>query len=350
MQYPELTPRLTEIPDVSEKALTLFSDNLVWDNVFPWGLGRGEYRGNAQFIDELLPRFKRVGSNFLSLSLLGATVSPANILEYIGRVRREIAERSDWMVLATSVAAIREAKAADKLAVNFDFQSCPPLGNSLDLIQVYYDLGVRQAGLAYNLRTVVGDGCAEGANAGLSRLGVTVIKEMNRVGMLVDGSHAGFRTTMDAMEVCDGPFTFSHSNPMAVCDHYRSITDEQIKACVATGGVVGINGVGTFVGDDNAPTEAIFRCLDYTVELVGAEHVGLGFDYVHDNDGSIKALEKATLAWPPHKGKSAAKHNYASHEQVIELVQMMLDRGYPDEAIIGILGENWASLCEKVWK
>jgi len=347
----ELTPRLTEIPDVSAKALALYQDNLVWDNMLPWTLGRGEYKGNAHYIDELLPRFKRVGANVLSLTLAaGGNVGIKDTLKYLGKVRDEIASRSDWLTLATSVESIRDAKASDKLAVHFNFQNTPPLEDSLEMIQLYYDLGVRQIGLAYNLRTLVGDGCAEPSNAGLSRFGVEAIKEMNRVGMIVDGSHAGCRTTMHAMEVCEAPFVFSHSNPLAVCDHYRGISDEQMKACVATGGMVGINGVGTFVGDDNAPTEAIFRCLDYTVELIGAERVGLGLDYVHDNEGSIKALDKASLAWPAHKGKFAAKHNYASHEQVIELVQMMLDHGYPDDAIVGILGENWASLCETVWK
>jgi membrane dipeptidase len=173
---------------------------------------------------------------------------------------------------------------------------------------------------------------------------------MNRVGMLVDGSHSGYRTTMDAMEVCEAPFIFSHSNPFSVRPHYRSIKDDQIKACAATGGVIGINGVGYWVGDNDAPTEAIFRCLEHTVNLVGPDQVGLGFDYVYDLDQLIDWVRMAPLTWPPYEGEHMVKHNYAGPEQMVDLVQMMLDHGYPDDAIRGILGENWRRLCAKVWR
>ena len=302
-------------------------------------------------IDEVLPRFHQVGVDFLSLTLAAGSDSSINsTLRTIGRIKREIRERSDWLYLAASVNDIRDAKANNQLAVNFNFQDTLPFENCLDMIQVYYDLGVRQAVLAYNQKNLVGDGCAERTDAGLSRFGVEVVKEMNRVGMLVDGSHSGYRTTMEAMEISDAPFIFSHSNPYAIRPHYRSIKDDQIKACVQTGGVIGINGVGYWVGDINASTEAIFRCLDYTVELVGAEHVGLGFDYVHDLDGLIDAVRNAPLTWPPYKGESIVKHNYAGAEQMVELVQLMIDHGYPDQAIVGILGENWERVCAQVWK
>lgn len=340
----ELNPRITEVPDVSEKALSLFKNNLVWDNLMPWIPGL-----NMNRIDELLPRFQKVGVNFISLSL-SARAGIENTIRHIGCVRKEVQERSDWLVLCSSLNDICEAHANNKLAVNFNFQDSMPFDTSLDMIQLYYDLGVRQVGLAYNTRNIVGDGGAETANGGLSRFGMEVVKEMNRVSMLVDGSHAGYRTTMDAMEVTDSPFVFSHSNPFAVRPHYRSIKDDQIKACAQTGGVIGINGVGYWVGDVNASTEAIFRCLDYTVQLVGAEHVGLGFDYVHDLDFLIDLVREAPLTWPPYEGEEMVKHNYAGAEQMVGLVQMMIDHGYPDKAILGILGENWARVCGQVWK
>lgn len=343
-----LKPRVNTIADVSDEALSLFRDSLVWDDLMPWLPGV-----NVDGIDEILPRFREVGVNFISLTLsagagLGASIS--STMHQIARVTQEIRKRGEWLVLARSVDEIRRAQANKKLAVNFNFQETLPFENDLKIIQVYYDLGVRQALLAYNQRNLVGDGCAERTDAGLSNFGVQVVKEMNRVGMLVDGSHSGYRTTMDAMEICEAPFVFSHSNPYAVRPHYRNIKDDQIKACAATGGVIGINGVGFWVGDWDASTDAIFRCLDYTVQLVGAEHVGLGFDYVHNLDGIIEAVRKAPLAWPPYKGEEMVKHNYAGSEQMVRLVQLMLDHGYPGEAIKGILGENFAKLCERVWK
>ena len=123
-----------------------------------------------------------------------------------------------------------------------------------------------------------------------------------------------------------------------------------MKACADTGGVIGINGVGYWVGDNDASTAAIFRCLDYTVELVGPEHVGLGFDYVYDLENLISWVRANPLMWPPYEGEWMVKHNYAGPEQMVELVQLMLDHGYPDEAIIGILGRNFERVASEVWR
>jgi len=341
-----LKPRTTAIPQVSGQALSLFESSLVWDNLLPWGPSGRHFRSNAEDIDRLLRRFRQVGVNVCSLSVSGGGTIEETICS-LGRARRKIAERSDWMILAESIADIRRAKAESRLAVNFNFQDAMPFENSLDMVWVYYDLGVRQSGLAYNLRNRVADGCAEESNGGLSRFGRSLIQEMNRAGMLVDGSHAGHHSSIEAMELCSLPFIFSHSNPYSIRPHYRSIKDDQIKACAVTGGVIGINGVGFWVGDLDASTDAIFRCLDYTVELVGWQHVGLGFDYIDDIEGLITSVEETSLAWPPFRGEPMVKHNYAGPEQIVELTQIMLTHGYPVEAITGILGENWARVYEQ---
>ena len=329
---------------VGDEARSLLQDSLVWDDVLPW-----TRRSNLGLTDTLLPRFKEAGVDFVSLTPVGGPGSTLDeTINVLARLRREIAERSDWLVLATSVAHIRDARTAGKLAVNFNLQETLPFGDSLGTVQLYYDLGVRQTLLAYNRRNLVADGCAERTDAGLSRFGVEVVKEMNRVGMLVDGTHTGHRSTLDAMEVCEGPFVFSHSNPYAVHAHYRNIKDDQIKACAATGGVIGINGVGAFLGDPAAGTDAIFACLDYVVELVGPQHVGLGLDYVCDPGPLIASANADTLGWP--EGVGMGEFVFAGPEQVGELLQHMLDHGYPHDAITGILGENWARVCESVWK
>jgi membrane dipeptidase len=341
---PVLKPRIESIPPVSEKALQLFRNNLVWDNCLPW-----ERNCNSPEVDIILPRYHATGVNFISLTVASPFDDHA-VAAQIALTKRLVRERSHYLVVANTTKEIRNAEAAAKLALGFNFQETLPFGTNLDNVQLFYDLGVRQAVLAYNNRNFVADGCAEPDNAGLSLFGRAVVKEMSRVGMLVDGTHCGHRTTMEAMELCDGPFVFSHSNPFAVRPHYRSIKDDQIKACAATGGVIGINGVGYWVGDNDASTEAIFRCLDYTVELVGAEHVGLGFDYVYDLDGLIEWVRALPLMWPAYEGEWMVKHNYAGPEQMIELVQVMLEHGYSDETIIGILGRNFERVASKVWK
>jgi membrane dipeptidase len=339
---PALKPRIETMPPVGEKTLRLVADNLLWDNCLPWGRDI-----NCPEIDLILPRFHAVGVSFVALSVdEGETQST---IAQIALTRRQIRERSDYLTLATTTSAIDQARRAGKLAVGFGFQETLPFGTDLDNVQLFYELGVRQALLAYNNRNYVADGCAEPADAGLSLFGRALVEEMNRVGMLVDGSHCGYRTTMEAMALSQSPFIFSHSNPFAVRAHYRSIKDDQIKACAETGGVVGINGVGYWVGDNDASTEAIFRCLDYTVQLVGPEHVGLGLDYIYDLDNLIQWVRAAPLRWPPYEGEWMQKHNYAGPEQMVELVQMMLNNGYPDEAVIAILGKNWERVSEQVW-
>ncbi len=338
---PILKPRIETIPPVSQRARGFFRNEqvLVWDNVMP----------ELDYIDVILRRWHAVGVNFTSYSLDGTADTEANVRDIAFR-RRQIRERSDYLAYADSVVAIQQAKSAGKLAVGFNFQDTLPFGRDLANVRRFYDLGVRQAGLAYNNRNYVGDGCAEPVDAGLSLFGRALVREMNRVGMIIDGSHVGHRTTLEAMEISTQPFVFSHSNPFAIRPHYRSIRDDQIKACAASGGVIGINGVGFWVGDVDAPTEAIFRCLDYTVQLVGPDHVGLGFDYIYDLDRLIREVRADPILWPPYKGEWMVRHNYAGAEQMVQLVQHMLDHQYPDSAIVAILGANWRRVAAQVWK
>ncbi len=340
----ELKPRIEMIPDVSDRALRLFEESLVWDAILPW-----VPEMNAPDIDHILPRFHAAGVNFASLTL-AARFDTRTAFANIARTKAQVRAQSDYLVEAATVAEIDDARAGSRLAVGFNFQDTMPFGIDLDNVQAFYELGVRQVGLAYNGRNFVGDGCAEPDDAGLSLFGRELIAEMNRVGMLVDGTHAGYRTSMEAIELSRAPFIFSHSNPSAIFGHYRNIKDDQIKACAATGGVIGINGVGYFVGDVDAPTEAIFRCLDYTVELVGVDHVGLGFDYVYDLDVAIQWVRLAPLIWPPYEGTAMPMHNYAGPEQMVELVELMVGHGYADEAITAILGGNWRRVADAVWK
>ncbi len=241
------------------------------------------------------------------------------------------------------------AKAAGKLGLVFNLQETNMLEGKLELVQAFYDLGVRHMLLAYNARNHVGDGCAERTDGGLSRWGLEVVAEMNRVGMLVDGTHTGYRTTMDAMAVCTAPFIFSHCNAHAVYGHYRNIRDDQIKACAATGGVVGLNGLGEFLDDDTASTAALFRHLDHMVQLVGPRHVGLGLDYVRDTGRFWGWVRDNAAMWPagPNSRTGSA---FAQPEQIEELTGMMLQAGYGEQAIRDILGGNWLRVARQVWR
>ena len=324
---------------VREDGRALHDDALVWDMTLPF---QPRYADFA-----LLDRYRASGFDFVSLTVNDFVNPLAGTLLHLASVRQGIRDRGDEMALVESVADIQAAKEEGKLALGFHFQETNPLEGSLAMIELYYQLGVRHMLLAYNQKNRVGDGCAEPTAAALSRFGVSVVKEMNRVGMMVDGSHSGYRTTLHAMEVSSAPFVFSHANAHALHPHYRNIRDDQIKACAETNGVIGINGCGCFLGDAEASTEAIFRHVDYMVNLVGPKHVGIALDYtLPDPDWTWDKVDPD--AWPPSEASIDARD--AGPEQLPELTRLMLDHGYGEEDVRDILGRNFLRVAREVWR
>jgi len=328
---------------VSEQTIALFEDALVWDMTLPWVVGYTDE-------DVTLPRFKDAGINFASLTVNDFPGSLGGTVRQIAAVTRHVQERAETMVLVKSVDDIRRAKKAGKLALAFNLQETNPLEGEVDFIQTYYDLGVRHMLMAYNQKNRVGDGCAERTDAGLSRFGVRVVQEMNRVGMLVDGTHTGYRTTMDAMEASTAPFIFSHCLAHAVHPHYRNIRDDQIKACAKTGGVIGVNGVGFFLEDEEASSEAVVRHIDHMAGLVGPEHIGIGLDYCRDTKHIAAWTLTSTDMWPPNDGKPFGETAFVQPEQLLEIADILLSRQYSETDVRGILGENFARVACQVWK
>ncbi len=226
---------MDDLAELRSKSREIFRDALVWDTTFGWLMGSPH--------PETLPRFRAAGFDHISLTVGVDLLGPEIVLREMGPVYAMCAREPDKYVLASDVASIDAAKKAGKLALTFNLQGTNGVAGNIEMVEIFYRLGVRSMLLAYNKKNLVGDGCTERTDGGLSRFGVSLVKEMNRVGMLVDGSHSGYRTTMDAMEVAEAPFIFSHSSAYAVFLHYRNIKDDQILACAKTGGVIGVCGL-----------------------------------------------------------------------------------------------------------
>jgi membrane dipeptidase len=323
---------------ISEQATHLHAQALVWDAHACFPLNpHSDLSGLQRYIDS--------GVNFVSLNIGMDMDAFDNVIQVLACFRRHIHAHPDQLVLALSVDDIRAAKASNRLAIAFDLEGSDPLAGNLDLVSFYYDLGVRQMLLAYNKDNRASGGCLEG-HLGLTDLGRSVIQEMNRVGMVVDVSHMGHRATLEACAASTAPVIFSHSNPNALWDNARNITDEQIKACAQTGGVIGINGISDFLGA--VTSDRVVEHIEYVVNLVGPEHVGLGLDYVIDKQELIDYVESHPDIFPPDKFNDFLA--FVEPEQFPELTDCLLRKGYSEAVIRGILGENFLRVADRVWK
>ena len=231
------------------------------------------------------------------------------------------------------------------------FQGSDSLGGNVDMVEMYYKLGVRAMLLAYNTRTFAGSGCHERSDDGLSSYGIEVVRQMNRVGMLVDGSHTGHRTVMDLFKFSETPVIFSHSNPAALQPHPRNISDQQIDARAASGGVIGVVGFDGFLPGGIASVESVLRAVDYLVQRIGSQYVGLGLDWVYCEDMFRRVLDVNTVAYPAgESGGYADGGKFFTPSDIPLLTQGMLDLGYSASDILGILGGNWLRVATQVWK
>ena len=271
-----------------------------------------------------------------------------------------IKERGDELLHVTDVEDFLRAKEQGKLGILFHFQNSLPLEQSIELVDVYKALGVRVIQLTYNVRNFVGDGCLESNDAGLSAFGRRLLKALNGVGIAVDCSHAGIQTTLDAMDVSEQPVVFSHSLAKGVCESPRNLTDEQIKRVAEMGGVIGINGFPPFVTRKRLPAlDDLLKHVDYIVELVGIDHVGLGIDFEYIGE-SMQDASKAhyeyfvqTGQWDP-KDYPPPPYYYPrgldDPRCFPNFTKALLERGYDEAETKKVLGGNFLRVYSQIWK
>ena len=327
---------------ISDAAKRIYAEALVWDD------HSGFLPGPGVDLDPLR-RWIACGVSDLSVNVGFDAFPWEQTVRIIAAFRSWFEQRPDQFVLVDRADDILAAKAAGRLAIAFDIEGMRALDDDAAMVALYYKLGVRQMLFAYNLNNSAGGGCHDG-DAGLTPFGRAVIAEMNRVGMLVDCSHCSARTSLEAMEASGAPVIFSHSNARALHPHGRNITDEQIRACARTGGVVGINGIGLFLGDREASTAAMARHVAHIAEVAGAAHVGIGLD--HDWDRSWEPNAAEMKFWPAGAGYDPQTHTFrhAKPEQLPDLAEALLAHGFSEGEVKGVLGGNFLRVAQQVWR
>jgi membrane dipeptidase len=300
-----------------------------------------------------LERFRALGVNYVSVNVGMDMNTVAQVMSVIAAFRSRLAAEPDRYVLAGSVADIERAAASGKLAVGFDLEGSMPLQEQPEMAALYSQLGVRQIHFAYNRNNSVADGCHD-VERGLTPLGRRMVEAVNAAGMLMDCSHTGRRCSLDIMSVSSRPVVFSHSNPLALVDHGRNVSDEQIRACAATGGVVCVSSVSAFIGVAEPSASDVARHAAYVANLVGVEHVGIGLDISWRQDGVNDWPEGSVdpgYWWPRSAGynHAIARMAYAPVESWSVMDHELQRVGMSQDEAALVMGGNMARVARRVW-
>jgi membrane dipeptidase len=298
-----------------------------------------------------------------NITAINATVATwenfVQTMAHLAAWMRRFRARQD-IVQVKETADIHAAKKLGKTGIILSFQNASPIENELDRLGLFLALGVRVIQLTYHETNLLGSGCWERNDCGLSNFGIDAVREMNRLGIVIDLSHVGPKTTMDAIEISEQPVAITHANARSFCGHPRNKEEEALKLLAEKGGVVGATSFANFLpkGFDST-VEDFVDAIDDMVERIGLDHVAIGTDSTHDQplefwhyivsqqgtkfpstfaDGSVPYTE---LSFQPRGIDSPAEFP--------NLAEALANRGYKAEEIAKLLGGNWMSLFERVW-
>lgn len=269
-------------------------------------------------------------------------------LDQIARLYREVDE-SDRFVICRGYEEILDARRQNKIALLLTMEGIEPIGTDLDLLRVFYELGLRSLCLTHVRRNAAGDGGVFAANGsprdGLTSFGREVVRECEKLGIIVDLAHISPAGFDDIIEMTTRPVIISHTNARKYFDIERNVTDEQIKAVGERGGVIGINAVLVSPKKEEATLDRYLDHITHVRDLIGIGGVALGFDF----------FEFIFRQWPPEQqiafqNKFTHAHfvpELAKHSHSRGLTRRLIERGFSDEEIEAILFRNWMRIFEQ---
>lgn len=317
--------------------------------------GRGETR---VFARRHLPRWRAGGVDAVVLNTIPKfgpdpypyrTDPTRNFLLTLDAVYQEIEETPDDLMLALEPEDIQKAREQGKIGLILGLEGAEAVEGDLGLLRCFHRLGLRVMNLTWHQRNLAADGVAEPSNAGLSHFGRALVQELNRLRIVIDLSHLSPAGVRDVIALSEAPVMASHSNARAVCPHERNLDDDAIRAIADAGGMIGLVFIGRFVAAQDPSVEDVIRHLEHLAGLVGTNHIGLGPDYVDFAEDLVIASRRVA---GPHQPLNDTTIPYArgleNASKLPNFTRALVDRGYDDEAIRGILGGNFLDLFRRV--
>jgi len=320
----------------------------------------------THFMDrDYIKILKDVGVNTVHYTVAFTTLNNLQNLEdnfetackNIGRWYRIMEENSDLVELATGIENMYEIWKKGKIAIFFGFQNGSPIEDNLDYLTLFYKMGIRFIMLTYNKRNFIGSGGGESRDTGLSDFGINVVKKMNELGICIDLSHCGDKTSYEAIEASDMPCIFTHANPICLAPTPRNKSDDLIKFCVSKGGLVGpkhmIGNMTHKLAEETTVNDYV-DIIDHYVNLVGIDNVSIGADFSGTVGGLAEANAQIEMirAMNPNAyiGKRAKPQGFDRIDGLFNVTRCLVQRGYSDDDIAKIYSKNLCRVLKVIFR
>lgn len=276
-------------------------------------------------------------------------------IDEISRWLRLFREHEERILQVRTVADIERARNENKTGVILGWQNMSPVENDIERLEAFAALGLRIAQLAYNYRNLIANGCYERADDGLSRFGMLAVKKMNELGILIDLSHVGDHSSLDAIEASEAPVAFTHCNLREFYDTPRNKPKALVQALVERGGVIGANQFPRFLPRGFDSTLGDFLdAIESLIDVAGIDSVGVASDFCEKQDMDywryLRRMHGTTKMGEPEVPRpDPSVEGLRDSSDFPRVAQGLRDRGYGGEEVRKLMGGNWMRLYSQVW-
>lgn len=304
---------------------------------------------------ELFEEAKAGGVNAIHVTI-AYWENTRDALENIGDWRKRFRDHSDMIMPVRQASDILAAQKSGKIGIIFGFQNCSPIEDDLRMVETLHEQGVRIMQLTYNNQSLLATGCYEEGDSGVTRFGREVIKEMNRVGMIIDMSHSAEHSTLQTIELSERPIAITHANPSRWHEALRNKSDDVLKVLGESGGMLGFSMYPFHLnnGPDCSLDDFCGMIMD-TAELMGIDHIGIGSDLCQNwGYETLEWMRSGKWTFKPDYGEGSASNAdwprqpdwFASSKDFGNIAKGLSDKGMAQSDVEKVMGLNWLNFFE----